>query len=226
MPIRINILAEQQALEEMRRRDPVKRAIWVGVFLTALVLGWGLYLFGQSVLKTNELSTLESALNSKTNEYKLILGNKKKLEDINFKLNDLDRLATNRFLVGSLLNALQQGTMDNVQVVRIKLDENYVVTEPVKESKADAKEKTASAKPGKSTEKILLTIDAKDSSSPDPGSSISKYQEVLSGLPYFSNLWSKPLEFKLTHRGAPLGDVAGRMAVLFTVECNFPDTIR
>jgi len=226
MPIRINILAEQQAMEEMRRKDPVKRAIWVGVLIATLVVGWSLYLLGQGILKTNELSSLESALNSKTNEYKQILGNKKKLDDINFRLNDLDRLATNRFFVGSLLNALQQATLDSVQVVRIKLDESYDITEPVKESKGDSKGKGSPAKPGRSTEKILLTIDAKDSSSPDPGSSISKYQEVLSGLPYFSSLWSKPLEFKLTHRGAPLGDVTGRMAVLFTLECNFPDTIR
>ena len=28
MPIRINLLAEAQAAEEMRRRDPVKRALW------------------------------------------------------------------------------------------------------------------------------------------------------------------------------------------------------
>jgi hypothetical protein len=225
MPIRINILAEQQALEEMRRKDPVKRAIWVGVLLAVLVLGWGLYLFGQSILKTNELSSLESALNTKTNEYKLILSNKKQLDDINFKLNDLDRLATNRFLMGNLLNALQQGTMDNVQVVRIKLDENYVVTEPVKASKPKDGEKATPAKPGKSTEKILLTIDAKDSS-PDPGSAISRYQDKLSALPFFSSTWSKPLEFKLTHRGAPLGDISGRMAVLFTLECNFPETTR
>jgi len=38
MPIRINLLAESQALEEMRRRDPVKRAIWVGVLVVSLLL--------------------------------------------------------------------------------------------------------------------------------------------------------------------------------------------
>ena len=40
MPIRINLLAESQALEDMRRRDPVKRAIWVGVFLGLVILAW------------------------------------------------------------------------------------------------------------------------------------------------------------------------------------------
>ena len=39
MPIRLNLLAEAQALEESRRRDPVKRAVWAGVFLV-LALAW------------------------------------------------------------------------------------------------------------------------------------------------------------------------------------------
>ena len=225
MPIRINLLADRQALEEVRRRDPVKRAIWVGVFLTALVLGWSLYLLGESLLKKNELSSLESSLNSKTNEYKMILGNKKKLDDINFRLNDLNRLATNRFLIGNLLNALQQGNVDHVQIIRVKLDENYLITEAVKASKPTEGGKGTAGKPAVSTERIVLTIDARDSS-PDPGSAISKYQEELSGLPYFSNVWSKPLEFKLTQRGTPQPDADGKLTLAFTLECRFPDKTR
>ena len=225
MPIRINILAEQQELDEMRRRDPVKRAIWVGVFLSAVVLGYSLYLLGDGLLKKNELSSLESALNSKTNEYKLILGNKKKLDDVNFKLNDLNRLATNRFLIGNLLNALQQGTLDQVQMIRFRLDENYVFTEAVKPSKSE-NGPTTPGKPAKSTERISLTIDAKDSSTPDPGSAISKYQETLSGLPYCSTMWSKPLEFKLTRRESPQTDAEGKLALIFTLECRFPERTR
>ncbi|MGC3957234.1 MAG: hypothetical protein QM813_04480 [Verrucomicrobiota bacterium] len=40
MPIRLNLLAEAQAAEELRRNDPVKRALWVSVLLIALVLVW------------------------------------------------------------------------------------------------------------------------------------------------------------------------------------------
>lgn len=43
MPIRLNLLAEAQAMEEMRRRDPVKRAIWVGSLLVAVALAWAGY---------------------------------------------------------------------------------------------------------------------------------------------------------------------------------------
>jgi hypothetical protein len=40
MPIRINLLAEEQYLAEMRRKDPVKRAAYLGGFLAVLALGW------------------------------------------------------------------------------------------------------------------------------------------------------------------------------------------
>ena len=40
MPIRINLLSEALAEEDLRRRDPVKRAIFIGVFLVALSLVW------------------------------------------------------------------------------------------------------------------------------------------------------------------------------------------
>ncbi len=40
MAIRINLLAEAQEAEELRRRDPVKRALWGAGFLVFLVWLW------------------------------------------------------------------------------------------------------------------------------------------------------------------------------------------
>ena len=37
MPIRINLLAESLAEEDLRRRDPVKRAIIIGALLVAVI---------------------------------------------------------------------------------------------------------------------------------------------------------------------------------------------
>ena len=38
MPIRINLLAEMQALEDQRRRDPVKRVFLTGIVLVSMML--------------------------------------------------------------------------------------------------------------------------------------------------------------------------------------------
>ena len=40
MPIHINLLAEAQAAEELRRHDPVKRAIFIGISLVVVALMW------------------------------------------------------------------------------------------------------------------------------------------------------------------------------------------
>ena len=40
MPIRLNLLAEQQAAEDLRRRDPVKRAIWVAGLIVGVMVIW------------------------------------------------------------------------------------------------------------------------------------------------------------------------------------------
>jgi len=40
MPIRINLLAEARALEELRRKDPVKRVAVVGILLFLLLIAF------------------------------------------------------------------------------------------------------------------------------------------------------------------------------------------
>ena len=50
MPIRINLLAEAKAAEELRRHDPVKRVIFVGALAVALTLVWSSSLQLQTML--------------------------------------------------------------------------------------------------------------------------------------------------------------------------------
>src|SRR5580765_5785017 len=59
MPIRLNLLAEAQAAAEMRRRDPVKRAIMASVVLIALALGWSGYLYLKSMMANSDLGKIE-----------------------------------------------------------------------------------------------------------------------------------------------------------------------
>src|SRR6266705_1972548 len=117
MPIHINLLAESQALEELRRRDPVKRAVWIGVLLVIAMLGWSSFLQIKTMGAKRDLSRLEADLAKRTNGFQAVLQNKKKLQDVNRKLTALQQLATNRFLNGSVLNALQLTTVEDVQLV-------------------------------------------------------------------------------------------------------------
>ena len=75
MPIRLNLLAEAQAAEETRRRDPVKRAMWISALIIVAILVWSSSLQLQAMLGHSEVSRLEGQINSHTNEYRLALDN-------------------------------------------------------------------------------------------------------------------------------------------------------
>jgi hypothetical protein len=144
MPIRINLLAEAQALEEMRRKDPVKRAIFVGVLLLFLMLAWSSSLQLRSMLANGELGRIEGEIESRSKEFQSVLNQQRQLNETMFKLASLQKLGTNRVLHGTLLNALQQSIVDEVQLIRMRSEQSYTATAAVK-----AKTNGATITPGK-----------------------------------------------------------------------------
>src|SRR6266487_1257147 len=160
MPLRLNLLAEAQATEDMRRRDPAKRVIWAAGLLIASMLVWSSSLFLKGMLANKDLGAVQIQMNNRTNQYQRVLDNQKQAAEIKMKLGALHQLATNRFLNGTLLNALQQITGEDVQLVHLKVEQTYV---PVEGSKPGTN--TSSALPPKAarmTEKIVVTLDGKD----------------------------------------------------------------
>src|SRR5258706_4170166 len=225
MPIRINLLAEAQALEEQRRRDPVKRAIWGGVLIGAMILVWSGYLQLRAIVANGEVNQLESQIQTHTNEYQVVLDHRKKLGDYNAKLAALTELATTRFLNGTMLDALQHTTLDDVQLVRIKTEHTYVFTEEVK-AKTNVTGKAGAANPATVTEKILLTLDAKDTSTP-PGERITRFQAVVAESPYFRQYLGRTNEVRLNNVGTPQPPGPDGKAFLpFSLECRYPEKTR
>jgi hypothetical protein len=240
MPIRINLLAEAQALEEQRRRDPVKRVILIGVVLIASILAWSSSLMFKTMIVRSELGRLETELNSRTNEYHQVIENKRRLSEDTQKLAAIQQLITNRFLVGNFLNAFQQKTVDHVQLVHIKLDLNYKVEEfktvvakgdgkkdeDKEESIKPSSSKTAApAKPPKCTEIISFALNAKDSS-PNPGDAVNTFRDSLSTAPYFRDQLGKQNEIRLKSSTAPQSDPGGKPYVLFALEASLPEKTR
>jgi len=221
MPIRINLLAEAQELDESRRKDPVKRVILWGVVCLALMLGWSATLFGKSMMAKSEANRIEVSISALSNDYRQILDNQKTLGEDKRKLDALRRLANERFLVGNLLNALQQTTLDSVQLVELKLDQDYQLVEEVKPK---AEEKIV-AKPAMAKEKIELSLSAKDRSA-IPGDGVGKFQEVLSKEPFFEKLLGKTNGFRLASMGATEKDPDGRPFLLMKLEGRVPEKTR
>jgi len=223
MPIHINLLAESQALEEMRRRDPVKRAIWVGGILGALVLAWSGYLQTKVMVVRSEVSRLEAQGQAHEAAYEQIRENEKKLAEANNKLISLQRLATNRFLNGTVLDALQHTTVDDVQLVHFKTANDY---DPIAEIKAKTNSATGRiipAKPPMVTEKIIVTLDGKDNSG---GEQVIKFKEAIGDCSYFQSVLGKTNEVRLTNIQPPQSGPDGKNFRLFTLECRYPERTR
>lgn len=207
-------------MEEARRRDPVKRAIWIGALLVSLMLVWSSSLQLKAMLAKNDLSRVESQMNALTNDYKQVLDNHKMVSDINYRLTALRRLTTNRFLNATLLNALQKTTLEDVQLIHLRVAQEYVIVEGTK-ARTNANRVTP-GKPGSSTEKITLTLDCTDSSL-NPGEQVLKFKELLANNKYFENVLGNTNEIILKNKSAPNPNPeTGRPSVMFTLECRYP----
>ena len=125
MPIRINLLAEQQAEEEARRRDPVKRAAWTAGVVIALMGIWSLYLQGRVWLMREQSKGLEAkwqSISTNYNEVKKIIAN---TAEVQARLEALHQLATSRFLITPNLSALPYTLAESVRLTRLRMDSSF-----------------------------------------------------------------------------------------------------
>lgn len=220
MPIRINLLAEAKIKEELRRRDPVKRTIFFGAFLVVLALVWSSSLQLEVIIANKDLSRLQAAINSRTNEYQSVIVSQKQVETIKEKLAALQKLSSTRFLQGNLLNGMQQATMDGVQLARVRVSQSYELT-PAVANKTEKGRVVTLGHPATSTEKIILALDAKDFS-PNPGDAVDKFKERIAGQTYFKTMLSPTNGVKLISLSSPQSGPDARPYVLFNLECYFP----
>jgi hypothetical protein len=132
MPIRINLLAEQQAAEEMRRRDPVKRALWIGGALVALVLLWILSLQLKINFAKGDLKNLDATLKRVEETSKEVIEEKKLLDETERRIEGLQKFATNRYFWATTLDVLQQIPMENIKLMELTAKQKYITNAPTK----------------------------------------------------------------------------------------------
>jgi hypothetical protein len=215
MPIHINLLAEAQAAEEMRRHDPVKRATFIGASLVVLALLWSGIVEINVVLARESLEATQTEIASKTNVFQQVQMAERQAGQDRFRLTALQKLQAARFLQGNLLNALQQATVDGVQLTRLRLDQSYSVM-----AVSGAKTNNEHIR-----EKIVLHLNAKDSSA-NPGDQVNKFQTTIAKQPYFEAMLSKTNAVQLAGSPSALQTDASNPYVTFMLDCYFPDQIR
>jgi hypothetical protein len=224
MPIRLNLLAEAQAAEDLRRRDPVKRATWLGGLLVALMLVWSLSIQFQAILAKQQVSRVEAQMAAHKAEHQTVQEDLTKLTETTNKLSALRRLAASRLLQGTLLNVFQQSVVDDIHVTRLKIEQQYAVTEEVK-AKTNASRITP-AKPATVTEKIVTVVDARDYSVNPGDQQVNKYKEKLASHPYFQDVLGKTNEVRLLNLSRPTTAPGGGLYVDFSLEIRYPEKTR
>jgi hypothetical protein len=224
MPIRLNLLAEAQAAAELQRRDPVKRALWAAGVLIGLVLLWSGYLQLKAMAASGEVGHIESQMMARTNRYQQVQANQEKMDEIKTKVAALTDLSTNRFLNGNLLQALQRTTVDDVQLVRLRLDQTYAYVEGTKARTNE--DRVIQGTRAKATEKMLLTLEGSDTSL--RFDQYTKFQDALAAYPYFKATLQKTDGVTLKSGSLSMPQVAagGKQRVSFTLECRYPDKTR
>jgi len=223
MPIRINLLAEARAAEDFRRRDPVKRMIMWGMLAVTLMFLWWSWLQLRVIVVDKNLSQVEALIQSRTNTSQLVLVSQSKITGANEKLAALQKLSQSRFLQGNLLNALQQTTVDGVQLLRLHVDQTYFATDATPPKTNGTR--IIPGQPGTVTEKIVVSLDARDYSS-SPGDQVNKFKDAISQLPYFQTALSKTNGVRLANLSPPQIGLDGKQSVMFTLQCFYPDQTR
>jgi hypothetical protein len=220
MPIRINLLAEALAEEDLRRRDPVKRAIYAGAFLVVLSFVWFSSTWLAYELDVTKLSQVQADITTRTNDYSRVTGDLNKISAAQKHLEALQKLSNARLLQGNLLNALQQLYVPKVQLTRLHVDQTYAFNSPAPADNASTATGHRSA-----TEKIGFSIDAKDFST-NPGDQVNRYKDALANQDYFKSSLDPTNGVRLSNLSPPQTSFDARQFVQFTLECRFPDITR
>jgi len=125
MPIRINLLAAEQAAEDLRRRDPIKRAMFGGcALLVGMVLWIGATQMQVRAAKS-ELANYNNRLKKVEDSSKQVRSSQIAALDGEGRLKALDRYTENRFFWGTFLDALQHAAVDNIRLTEVKADQKY-----------------------------------------------------------------------------------------------------
>lgn len=226
MAICINLLAEAHAAEEQRRKDPVKRTAVVAGFVVFVVILWATTLQLRIMASKSELSSLDAKWKRIEKSYQTAVDAQRAAMDAEQKLIMLYQMSTNRFLWGSVFNALQQSfqAISDVQAIRLRTEQAYVMTEEIKPRTNG--NKIMPGKPPSSTERISMTIDAIDTGA-QPGANVNVFREAIANVPFFKENLSKTNGVLLTSRSAPQAFPSGNgQLVTFALQCNFPEKTR
>lgn len=220
MPIRLDLLAEDHEAEELRRKDPVKRAIHVAVLIVILAVFFCAMKQMSLMGVRGELKSKRAHWNSLEGPYQDTIEQLKAAADVEHKLNALYSYSTNRFLWGPVLNSLQHYGVDGVYLTEIRSEQTFTFV-PEKKEGSGKNQRTI---PAVTKENNTIWVQARDIGNP-PGEKVNEFRESIAALPYFAEALESANGVKLTSLKPPQVDPMNPASqyVEFTIQCNYPE---
>ena len=130
MPIRINLLAETQHEAEVRRRDPVKRAMIGAGVIVVSVIAYYVSLVTKQAVKSSVVKSNKERLAAIQADAAAAQAQLSDVTELEKRIHQLNNLATNRVLWGTFLNEMQTMTVENVVVRQILVSQGYDTVRP------------------------------------------------------------------------------------------------
>lgn len=221
MPIVINLLAEEQAAEELRRRDPLKKAIWIATCCALL----SLLLVGYYQMKLSGARKHQAAKEAEWAELESKVRDAKLLREesivLTAKYMALQQYAANRFLWGPTLDVIQNCMIPDIRVMSINSDQRFSYVEPVKATEVTP------AKPGECTEALSIIIKARDDG-PSSEQKYNMFREKLASHAYYKEIFNGRDGVTLDELSPPIaeGGDPNKTYVLFRLKCALPPITR
>lgn len=204
----------------MRRKDPVKRAIWIGGFVIFLVLLGSATLQFKIIVAKSEASSLQTRWTEIEKQVKDVTDHRARTRELEQKLAALDQFTTNRMLWAMALDALQRTPVEGVELVRIQTEQKFTQQEGTRPG-ADGK---GAAKPASATERTVLTLEGRDYSA-QAGGQVPRFKQSLSSSPYFEAMLQKTNSIQLMSQTAPQSE-SGRAFVGFGFKLHYEEKER
>jgi len=220
--VALNLIAEEIEERRRRRRDPVRHVAFAACVIIAALLFWAGQLRVRLWSVERELKNAGAERTQWERMRRELTLAKGRLSEANGTLAAFQAHYTNRLVFGSALNALQLAAMDDIQLTRLTLQETVVNT--AEKKGISEKNRTVPRQPAFSTEKVSLTLQAKNFAGPEER---EKFIEKISSVPYFKEHLRKEESVVLRNHLARQVDPLDpeRTFNLFTIECMYPDRI-
>jgi hypothetical protein len=208
MILALNLLAGTQQPRRKKQSASTRLVLCAcGISLLAM-LGWSAYLETRIFLARAGVTQAQHDMERRKPAYRAALDKQAKVAEMSRTLLALQKYSASRFLNAPILNALQQTTVEDIELTRLQT-----------EVAANDPQAGATPRPGR----MVLHLEGTDSSS-RAGAKIEPFRDMVSTNSYFLSALAKSQGVILKNISpSQLSSNSGRFCVFFKLDCVYPE---